>query len=207
FWLALYPLSLIYSFLFLSNTFFQMIGWYVFLLILMTWSLSCPSQVLERSGVYLWGCVYCFLFPFFWVKAGIEYSRFSLLFFVLLVWINDIFAYLIGTRWGRHKVAPTVSPKKSWEGLAGGVLTTTVLSIIMGRFWLGLSPWMSALAGCSIAFLSFAGDLFESALKRKTGVKDSGRFLPGHGGVLDRFDSFFTVGPLVYFLSRLFWKG
>ncbi|MEN3185548.1 MAG: phosphatidate cytidylyltransferase [Atribacterota bacterium] len=205
-WFSFYPLVLVYcSFVF--SPFLQMLGWYIFFLVLIIWSLFPPSQVLERSGTYLWGCVYCFVFPFFWVKVGIEYSRWLLLFFVLLVWINDIFAYLIGVRWGQHKVAPTLSPQKSWEGLGGGVLATVLFSMLLGFLWFGIPPWMGSIAGCSVALLAFVGDLFESALKRKAGVKDSGKFLPGHGGILDRFDSFFVVGPLVYFLSWIIWKG
>jgi len=206
-WFSAYPLVLIYSSLFFTNPLIQVLGGYIFLIVLMIWSLFHPSQVLERSGIYLWGCVYCFLFPFFWVKAGIEHPRLFLLFFVLLVWTNDIFAYLVGTRWGYHKIVPALSPKKSWEGLAGGVSMTIALSMLLGNLWLGLSLWKTLLAGCTIALLSFVGDVFESALKRKIGIKDSGKFLPGHGGVLDRFDSFFAVGPLVYLLSKLFWKG
>lgn len=206
FWFACYPLALIYL-SFVLSPFLQVLGWYIFLLILMIWSLFSPTQVLERSGIYLWGCVYCFFFPFFWVKLGMEYSRWSLLFFILLVWTNDIFAYLIGVKWGRHKVAPALSPKKSWEGLGGGILAVALLSMMVGYLWFRLPLWVGFLVGCAVALLAFTGDLFESALKRKVGVKDSGKFLPGHGGILDRFDSFFAVGPLVYFLSRVIWKG
>lgn len=206
-WFSLYPLILVYLFPLLHNFLIWAIGWYLFFLVLMTWSLLSPSRILERSGTYLWGCMYCLFLPSFWVKTGVEHSRFILFFFVLLVWINDIFAYLIGTKWGYHKITPTLSPKKSWEGFGGGLAMTILLGIILGYLWFRLPLWIGSIVGGSIATLSFMGDLFESALKRKVGLKDSGRFLPGHGGVLDRFDSLFTVGPLVYLWSTIIWKG
>ncbi len=123
-----------------------------------------------------------------------------------LSWINDTGAYFIGSRWGRHKIMPEVSPGKSWEGWAGGLLFTLAFGYLLNR-WLPLSialPGGWLLPALLASFFGPLGDLLESALKRAAGVKDSGRLLPGHGGALDRFDAFlfhlpFTAGSLLLF--------
>ncbi len=137
---------------------------------------------------------------------GITYNRISIVFFALPVWINDIFAYLVGRKWGKHKIVPQISPGKSWEGLAGGIGAATIMGLVLTTPSISFSLSQGLLTGFLIALVSFLGDIWESALKRRAGVKDSGSFLPGHGGILDRFDSFFLVGPLVYLL-RLSWGG
>ncbi|MCS7241407.1 phosphatidate cytidylyltransferase [Candidatus Caldatribacterium sp.] len=177
-------------------------GWYVCALLLLGWAIQDVAKCLERASFFLFGVFYCFVLPFFWVQTGLKFSSKLLLFFALLVWINDILAYVFGIRWGCHKVLPAISPGKSWEGFLGGVGGAVLGSLFLGwlfRFPLG---W-SCLCGCSIPPFAFFGDVFESALKRRVGLKDSGSLLPGHGGVLDRFDGFFVVGPLVYFLASL----
>lgn len=109
-----------------------------------------------------------------------------------LSWANDTGAYFIGSRWGKHKLMPTVSPGKSWEGLLGGLVLTLLLAFLLNS-WVPLpnssNPgWLiPALLASTLGPL---GDLLESALKRSTRVKDSGQILPGHGGALDRFDAF-----------------
>jgi phosphatidate cytidylyltransferase len=125
-----------------------------------------------------------------------------LLYLVLLTEVNDIAQYLSGRTFGRHKVIPKVSPKKTVEGLAGGVVTTTVLA------WL-LAPWLTPLtapesiaAGLIIGLFGFIGDVTVSAVKRDIGVKDSGSMLPGHGGVLDRLDSLTYTAPLFLHFVR-----
>ena len=127
-----------------------------------------------------------------------------LLFLVLLTELNDIFQYLWGKSFGHSKVAPHVSPKKTWAGLVGGVATTTVLAAIVGP-WLTFMDWQHALvAGLIIGVAGFAGDLSISAIKRDLGVKDSGTALPGHGGILDRIDSLTYTAPLFF---HYVWHG
>lgn len=127
-----------------------------------------------------------------------------MLWLLLVVTFADIGAYFTGRRFGRHKLAPAVSPGKTWEGFWGGMLTSSILCggilVVMGRFNGG---WIFIMV--LLVTVSVIGDLFESVLKRQCGVKDSGRVLPGHGGVLDRIDS--AVAVLPYFALILIYAG
>ena len=125
----------------------------------------------------------------------------------VLLWTNDTAAYIFGRSLGRHKLAPSISPGKTWEGWAGGaVATMAVAYCIMGlnEGWAGLTPAQWAGLGAVVSVFGPIGDLMESALKRKAGIKDSGTILPGHGGVLDRFDSHFISAPIAAILLQLF---
>ena len=117
-----------------------------------------------------------------------------------LIWIADIAAYFVGSAFGRRRLAPRISPGKTWEGVAAGVLGALGYAIICGIFIERL-PWMLYLAAAMVVtVLSIVGDLFESALKRRVGVKDSGTLLPGHGGILDRVDSLLAALPVAALL-------
>ena len=142
-------------------------------------------------------------------------DRWLLLALFVLIWVNDSGAYIVGSLTakrpqGNHKMTPHISPKKSWEGLIGGFAFTMLAAIILhfcGWFKvITVGNWGIAIA-LVFAFLvsSFGtmGDLIESLLKRSLGVKDSGKFLPGHGGVLDRFDSILMAGPVLAFFCWL----
>lgn len=119
---------------------------------------------------------------------------------LILVWIADTAAYFVGRAWGRHKLAPSISPGKTWEGAAGGVSGALAYAIICASFVEGIA-WGPLVAGATLlAAVSIVGDLFESAAKRQAGVKDSGALLPGHGGILDRIDSATAVLPLAALL-------
>lgn len=124
--------------------------------------------------------------------------------FFLLVWMNDIFAYLIGSAWGRHKLCERISPSKTWEGAVGGVICAMAGGILWGVFML---PHVNPILWISVSVLTptaaILGDLWESKLKREAGVKDSGNLLPGHGGFLDRYDSVFLAAPVVVAWWRL----
>lgn len=121
----------------------------------------------------------------------------------ILVWATDTFAYLIGRALGRHLLAPQVSPKKTVEGSVGGLLFC-VLSGLLAWKVIGGAPWGSYLVLSLLVGISAQiGDLFESALKRSVNVKDSGNLIPGHGGILDRFDSILFVTPMVYYWAVL----
>ncbi|MSQ66638.1 MAG: phosphatidate cytidylyltransferase [Gammaproteobacteria bacterium] len=117
-----------------------------------------------------------------------------------LIWLGDSLAYFAGSRWGRHRLAVRLSPGKTWEGVAGGALAAPLVGL--GLSVLLANPHFSALQfsalGCLTIAYSIVGDLFESALKRAAGVKDSGRLLPGHGGVLDRIDSLTAAAPIFF---------
>lgn len=121
-----------------------------------------------------------------------------LLYVLLLVWVADSGAYFAGRAWGRHKLAPKVSPGKSWEGVYGALAASGLYSVA-GIFWLDISPDQSLLfIGLSLLLVpvSVIGDLFESMIKRHGNFKDSGNLLPGHGGVLDRIDSWTAAVPV-----------
>lgn len=120
------------------------------------------------------------------------------LFLMVLIWSADIGAFFAGRQFGRHKLAPQVSPGKSWEGVAGGAVLAGVLAYGAG-VWFGLGGGMLVwfvLLSLITVFFSVVGDLTESLIKRDIGVKDSGRILPGHGGVLDRIDSLTAAAPI-----------
>lgn len=114
------------------------------------------------------------------------------------VWLNDTGAYLVGSKLGKRRLFPSVSPKKSWEGFWGGMLFT-VLGACLLPFW-DAPIYIKVVLGLLITLASTWGDLFESVLKRNAGVKDSGTLIPGHGGILDRTDSLLFVFPVVALL-------
>jgi len=124
-----------------------------------------------------------------------------------LMWISDTAAYLAGRAFGRRKLAPSISPGKTWEGVAGGAIGCVIYAIIWAYFDVDLRArvqgfvWIPFLAGTLLlCALGIVGDLFESSLKRQAGAKDSGRLLPGHGGVLDRVDSATATLPVAFLL-------
>jgi phosphatidate cytidylyltransferase len=131
-----------------------------------------------------------------------------ILYLVFLTEINDIAQYIWGKSCGRHPVTPTVSPNKTWEGLFGGILTTSILAIAIAT-WLTPFDWIHALGvGLIISCAGFIGDVTISALKRDLGVKDSGSSIPGHGGILDRLDSLTYTAPLFFhFTVYFYFKG
>lgn len=121
------------------------------------------------------------------------------------VWLNDALAYLVGTRFGRHKIAPAVSPKKSWEGFAAGMVASCAVWALMSFIPFVFMPiWMTPVLGAIVGIAAFAGDLLESKIKRACRVKDSGDLLPGHGGLLDRCDSVIIAAPVAYALLVTF---
>lgn len=115
--------------------------------------------------------------------------------FMFLLWTNDTGAYLVGRTIGRNKLMPLVSPGKTWEGMAGGVALTLFVGWLLARSWNELSSSQWLLGAVLVAVTATLGDLLESAFKRARGVKDSGNILPGHGGILDRFDGFLLAAP------------
>ncbi len=122
-------------------------------------------------------------------------------------WGSDTFAYVVGKWIGRKKIFPKLSPKKSLEGCIGGVLGAALLGGIYGRFAVGQTArdmGIFALVCALGAIVSMVGDLAASAIKRNKGIKDYGKLIPGHGGIMDRFDSVIVTAPIVYFLTEIF---
>lgn len=118
--------------------------------------------------------------------------------FIITVWANDVFAYLIGITFGRHKMAGQLSPNKSWEGFAGGVVGAITVAALVGKLWLQGDTVMWMAFGLVVAISAVGGDLVESGFKRRAGVKDSGKLLPGHGGMLDRLDATLGAAPVAF---------
>jgi len=151
------------------------------------------------------------LVPF--TTDGFGYNPRPFLYYMFMVWANDVGAYIFGVTLGRHKMAKRLSPKKSWEGFFGGLLFAMIVGALVGGTKLGgglgeyvgagIGWWIGA--GAVVAVTSVLGDLVESMFKRSVDVKDSGKMMPGHGGFLDRFDSVFISAPFVvaYFFLAL----
>jgi len=137
----------------------------------------------------------------FFSEAG--YTPWIVLSYILIVWTNDVGAYLVGVPFGKHRLCERISPKKSWEGFFGGIAAAVGVAMLAGCLLdESLVKW--AILGLVVAVTGVAGDLVESVLKREAGVKDSGRILPGHGGFLDRFDALLFSAPFL-FVYLLFW--
>ena len=128
-----------------------------------------------------------------WLRAAPATGLETLLWLLVLVWAIDSGAYAVGRAVGGPKLAPVISPKKTWAGLAGGVAAAMAVGAVAGFLIDGASPWVLAAASLVLALVEQAGDLGESALKRRFGAKDSSGLIPGHGGVLDRVDGLVAV--------------
>lgn len=136
---------------------------------------------------------------------GIDNGWVLLIFAYILIWVNDIFAYLTGSAIGRHKLCPRISPKKTIEGSVGGAVFTMLFAYFINRFLLNVFFFDNLISNVEVLFLALGvvvfgtfGDLTESMMKRHAGVKDSGNIIPGHGGILDRFDATFMAMPFVF---------
>lgn len=168
------------------------------LLALLVWYVFWLKARVQDVGVSFFGAAYTGLllggFMLIREALGDPWGGIALLVLFLSVWANDAFAYLIGRRFGRHKLAPRTSPKKSWEGFFAGVVGSCVfwvaLSFVPG---VQMSIWLAIVFGAVCAMTEVLGDLAESRIKRNSGFKDSGTMMPGHGGLLDRCDSLFLA--------------
>uniref|UniRef100_UPI00334242B2 phosphatidate cytidylyltransferase n=1 Tax=Castellaniella defragrans TaxID=75697 RepID=UPI00334242B2 len=177
------------------------------------WLVPAPAMVLSARPLppfgprVLAGCAVLVMLAVWYALARIylTFGAQCLISLLALIWCADIAAYFTGRAFGRHKLAPRVSPGKTWEGAAGGVAAATAWLAATAWWWpasygarlldAGGMVWVIA-AGILLAVWSIIGDLFESLLKRRAGVKDSSRLLPGHGGVYDRIDAVLPVAPI-----------
>ncbi len=123
--------------------------------------------------------------------------------FVVLVSCNDTFGYIVGVLFGKHKMAPKISPKKSWEGLTGSLIFTVIGGILAFYYIMDMDWWIGAVVGLMIVFTATCGDLIESSMKRDLALKDMGTLLPGHGGMLDRLDSVLISAPALWLAFEL----
>jgi phosphatidate cytidylyltransferase len=183
--------------------------WLVILLSMMQyrfsgqWSQTRRLSIGLLSALLLWICVNGLLF----IHAHFTNGGWLLMYLLSLVWVADIGAYFSGKRFGRHKLAPGISPGKTWEGVIGGLLLNVFwISLVyaLSEGW-GLHYLWFLILGLLTSALSVVGDLYESILKREAGLKDSGKILPGHGGILDRIDSVIAATPV--YLAGLYMLG
>jgi len=170
------------------------------------------SRRQKRDAFASWAWTVAGIFYIGWLLSHMVALRgladgVSWVFFVLLVtWLSDTAAFFTGRRLGRHKLAPSISPGKTWEGAIGGIggsIAISMLFIAPTPFHLPLPYWQVIPLAIGVSVLGQCGDLVESLLKRNAGVKDSGTFMPGHGGMLDRMDSMLFAGTLVYYVALL----
>ncbi len=153
------------------------------------------------------------MFSFIYLTRELEYGIYLVWMIFISSWICDTCAYLVGMTMGRHKMAPKLSPKKSVEGAVGGVLGAAAIGALYGYFI--VEPiiqtqqitWIFALISAVGAVASQIGDLAASAIKRNHDIKDYGKLIPGHGGIMDRFDSVIVTAPMIYFLAVLLIRG
>ncbi|WP_034912459.1 MULTISPECIES: phosphatidate cytidylyltransferase [Erwinia] len=178
--------------------------WIVALILVLFYPTSASLWRTSRPLRLLFGILT--IVPFFWGMMALRQYHYDvdhfagawwLLYIMFLVWGADSGAYMFGRLFGKHKLAPKVSPGKTWEGFFGGLLCSAIISWLFG-LWAPLSIPAVTLLTCSVvaALASVLGDLTESMFKREAGIKDSGNLIPGHGGILDRIDSLTAAVPV-----------
>ncbi|MCR4649112.1 MAG: phosphatidate cytidylyltransferase [Lachnospiraceae bacterium] len=179
--------------------------------ILCSYIFAYPKFHINQVAGGIFGLIYTsFMMSFIYYTRELENGIFLIWIIFITSWVSDTSAYFVGSAIGKHKMTPNLSPKKSWEGAIGGILGSGIASTLFGliyvkvlKYNLGLLPIFFVI-GCIGAFIAMCGDLVASAVKRNNNVKDYGNVIPGHGGILDRFDSVLFTAPMVYFLIVLF---
>ncbi len=146
------------------------------------------------------GCIFLTMIPY----KNEDFAKYLIIGIFILIWVNDSFAYLVGRTFGRTKLFPRVSPKKTWEGTIGGMVFTLATAYFMARYEPIVNPMQWVTLAAVIVITGSFGDLVESKLKRSAGVKDSGAIMPGHGGMLDRLDSLIFAAPFAYLTLNIF---
>src|SRR3989338_371296 len=182
---------------------------FVFYLFLAQTSSDSLTQLFSELSLTLSGVFYIgFLFSFWPKVKELELGTYWIFLVFLIPWLSDTGGYFIGKRWGQHKLSPVVSPHKTVEGAVGGIALATLGVLCYKLFIFSQLSFLDCfIVGILGAVLSQVGDLFESFIKRALQVKDSGVVIPGHGGILDRFDSVLFCGPFIYFYAKVAFFG
>jgi phosphatidate cytidylyltransferase len=176
----------------------------VFVIAALVWHVTFRAVRLADTAVTVFGAVYIgYTLAHLVLIRTLADGTMLCLTLALSVWANDVFAYLAGSTLGRTPLAPRISPKKTWEGFAAGTLATTLTWTVVGSQLTSVPMLQCVLIGLGASCAAAVGDLAESRFKREVKVKDSGRLLPGHGGFLDRFDSFILVTIVSYYALLL----
>ncbi|MGB9857836.1 MAG: phosphatidate cytidylyltransferase [Dictyoglomaceae bacterium] len=176
----------------------------VFILVLLIYELFRKRRAIADLSLTFLGFFYIpFLLSYLLMLRNLPYGEKACYFTFILVWISDSSAFFFGKAFGKHPLAPSISPKKTIEGTIAGIISSALASLIFSLIY-SWNPIFTVILGITIGIMGQLGDLVESMLKREIGVKDSSSLLPGHGGVLDRFDSLiFSVPTAYYFLHLL----
>jgi len=166
------------------------------------WARMCHSRTLALSLGSMY--VACAVAGLIWLRGDLEVGRSNVVFLVLVVWASDIGAYATGRWFGGAKLAPAISPGKTWSGAAGGLIAAILVGVAGSDA--GGYTWDGVVAG-GFGLLAQSGDLAESAMKRHFGVKDSSTLIPGHGGLLDRLDGLLAVAGVATIIAALMGRG
>lgn len=171
------------------------------LFILKMFSKNPTENVLEEVSYNFFALMYVpFLFTFFPLLMFENYQY--ILYLCFVIWASDSFAYFTGVAIGKHKMIPKVSPGKTIEGVTGGIVGALIVAFVFNYYVLNATMLFTTVSAIAIIIAGILGDLMESMMKRSANVKDSGSLLPGHGGILDRFDSLMIGAPVLYFLIQ-----
>ncbi|MGB8953432.1 MAG: phosphatidate cytidylyltransferase [Candidatus Aminicenantales bacterium] len=158
-------------------------------------------------SITIFGVIYLSFTMNFLYPLRTEYGPFYIYFLFAVIFLGDSGAYFLGKLFGRHKMAPMASPKKTWEGSFGGILFAVLGALAAQQVWLKeISLLQASLCGAFVHAVAQISDPIESLFKRAVGIKDSSNILPGHGGFLDRIDSFIFAAPFFYYFIKIFWK-
>jgi len=161
------------------------------------------SKALAEISITIFGSIYLgYLLSFMLKIKDLPNGNYYLISLLIITWANDTGAYLIGTKFGKNKIFPKISPKKTIEGSIGGVIFSIAGTFAL-KNWLNLTFNELLSLGLIISIIAQLGDLFESVLKRGSGIKDSGTLIPGHGGILDSLDSLIFTAPVFYYYITL----
>ena len=194
---------LYYLTLYLGFEEYGLMGLILGLVILMFVYVFCyPKYRAEQVMAAFFGMIYvAVMLSFIYLTRNLPDGHFAVWLIFICSWGCDTCAYCVGMLIGRHKMAPVLSPKKSVEGAVGGVAGAALLGAVFGALTAG-KVWEYALICAAGALISMVGDLAASAIKRNRDIKDYGKLIPGHGGILDRFDSVIFTAPIIYYLAR-----
>ena len=201
------PLSYYIIYINWATLFYLFIPLYMFILISIRMVLSNNTKgFLKNLAVIQYGLMttvyalgYLGMIAVIPMKYNPQGGALGLLFYILVLTVaNDFMQMFCGKAFGKHKIIPAISPNKTWEGFIGGVICTTILSIIMGNYLTPLTSGQLTFLGAVLAIFGFFGDVTMSAIKRDLGIKDTSTLIPGHGGILDRLDSLLFTAPLFF---------
>jgi len=196
--------------LFASLVYFSMAVYIIFIVLLSYLIFRNKKYNIVDISLTIYGVLYIpFLMSFVVLTRNLTHGFYYVWFIFIGAWVTDTFAYFTGVLFGNRKIIPDISPKKTVEGTIGGVVGCAVITVIYG-LWIN-TKLMNAIPvshlvilGVINGIISQLGDWLASAIKRHTKIKDFGKIMPGHGGILDRFDSILLIGPVVYFYFRAF---